>query len=215
MRRLALVAVAALLVSCGRQAVSPQVLQQYQDRSLFTCCNLYHEGAELSDADYHVGTLLPFGTPVKVEKMTGRAVTFDANGTKLTLNHQYGTEQESAQQYFDKILVVEDPKPTVAAYPEQVRNAIREGRVEIGMSKPQVIASLGYPPTHRTANTSAPEWTYWYNRWVTYKIQFDDAGLVSRFIGTNVPTNNQPIVVAAPTPQPAKAKAAPAKKKKK
>jgi len=210
MRKLAIaiVALGSLLAACSRMSVAPEVLQQYQSRTLYTCCNLRYESDRINDANYQVGTILPFGTPVKVLAMTGRAITFDAGGVKLTLEHAYGVDQESGQQYFDKILVSEDPKATVAGYPEPVRNAIREARVEVGMTREQVIASIGYPPTHRTASLSSPEWTYWYNRWVTFKVVFDDAGKVSRFVGSNVPTSNQPIVTATPSPTKAPAKPA-------
>jgi outer membrane protein assembly factor BamE (lipoprotein component of BamABCDE complex) len=80
------------------------------------------------------------------------------------------------------------------------------------MTREQVILSLGYPPTHRTPSTEGREWTYWYNRWVTYKIIFDDAGVVSTLVGQTVPTQNKPI--PKESPKPTKPSKAPAKKKK-
>ncbi len=61
--------------------------------------------------------------------------------------------------------------------------------------------SLGYPPTHRTASTDANTWIYWYNRWVTYQVQFDAKGVVSNIMG-NAPTRNEPIVAPTPVPRP-------------
>jgi hypothetical protein len=169
------------------------VLREYQGRSLMTCCNIHYEGEEVSDANYFVGATLPAGTPVQVQSMRSDSVTFTADGKKLSLYHRYGTAQESLQQYVNKVLVSDDPKAHLATFPRAAQQAIRDGRVEKGMTREQVIMSLGYPPTHRTASTTSNEWTYWYNRWVTYKVQFDDAGLVSNVVGRPAPTQDQPI----------------------
>jgi outer membrane protein assembly factor BamE (lipoprotein component of BamABCDE complex) len=79
------------------------------------------------------------------------------------------------------------------------------------MTKEQVVMSLGYPPTHRTASVSDNEWTYWYNRWVTYKVQFDNQGLVANVIGRPAPTQDKPIT---PDPTPVSKPAARGKSKK-
>lgn len=201
MRRVMVVTVAMAVLGGCKPALSPEVVKTYQARTLFTCCNIHHETASISDANYYVGTLVPLGSAVQVQSSARNALTFTAGGTPLTLSQDYGREQESFQQYLDKVLVPEDPRPLVATFPPDVQAAIRESRVERGMTRQQVILSLGYPPTHRTASTNATEWTYWYNRWVTYKVVFDDAGKVSTVVGRPAPTQDQPIV-AAPRPAP-------------
>ena len=66
--------------------------------------------------------------------------------------------------------------------------------------------SLGYPPTHRTASTDVSTWVYWYNRWVTFNVDFGGDGMVATVVGT-APTNNQPVQqVVVKTPAPARAK---------
>ena len=199
---------AVALAAC-HQPVSPEVLHQWQSQSLYTCCNIHYESNQVSDANYSVGSLLPFGSQATVEQATSDTLTFRAGGTQLTLVHSYGRGQESSQQYFSKILVTTDPHVAIASYPKDVQSAITDGRVEVGMTKPQVITSLGYPPTHRTASTDLNTWVYWYNNWVTYQVVFGDNGKVVNLIG-NAPTHNQPIV-AGPTPAPAR----PAKRGKK
>ncbi len=211
MKRLAIAVALGALVGC-KAAVSPEVSREYQSQSRMTCCNIHYESDEINDANYFVGSTLPAGTPVQVQAVGSASVTFLADGKKLTLYHRYGTAQESFRQYLDKILVSEDPKLRVSSFPRSVQQAIRDGRVEPGMTREQVILSLGYPPTHRTPSTTANEWTYWYNRWVTYKVQFDDQGVVSTVVGRPAPTQNQP-VQADPVAAPAKQPPAPAKKR--
>lgn len=207
MRRLMLIVAVGSLAAC-KQAVSPQLLAEYQGRSLMTCCNIHYETDDINDANYFVGSTIPPGTPVQVQAMGSDSVTFTANGKKLSLHHRYGTAQESLQQYVNKILVADDPKTRLASFSRSAQQAIHEGRVEKGMTKEQVIMSLGYPPTHRTASTNDSEWTYWYNRWVSYKVQFDNQGVVANVIGRPAPTQDKPIEPdAAPVPKaPARGK---------
>src|SRR5262249_36299612 len=86
------------LAGC-RQALSPEVLREYQSRTLFTCCNIRHEGDQINDANYAVGTLLPLGAKATVQGAGRDSITFVADGTKLTLSHSYGTKEETFQQY--------------------------------------------------------------------------------------------------------------------
>jgi hypothetical protein len=206
MQRGTLLALILVVAGC-QKAMSPELLRQYQTRTLYTCCNIFYEHEEVSDANYHVGTMLPAGTPAQVQSAGRSSLTILAGSTKLTLVQAYG--KEPFQQYIDKILVVEDPKPKLATFPQAVQSAIHGGRIEVGMNKDQVLASVGYPPSHRTASTAANEWLYWRNRWITYKVQFDDGGKVIGLVGINPPTSNQPIVEEKPTAAPA-AKVAPA-----
>jgi len=203
MRRVALLGVVVFIAAC-KQPAPPGLLQEYQSRSLMTCCNMHYETDEVNDANYFVGSTIPAGTPVQVQAMSGNSVTFIADGKKLTVVHSYGRDQESMQQWVGKLLVADDPKAKLTTFPKSAQQAIRDGRVEKGMTREQVIMSLGYPPTHRTASTTSNEWTYWYNRWVTYKVQFDNQGLVANVIGRPAPTQDQPIQPdPTPVPKPA------------
>ncbi len=188
------------IMAC-RPTASPEAVREWQSRTLFTCCNIRYEGQSVSDANYSIGSILPFGSPVTIDTMSGDSMTITSGGTKLTLTHSYGTGQENSQQYFSKVLVPTDPHTRFASFPKDVQSAISDGRVEKGMTKDQVIMSLGYPPTHRTASTDLNTWTYWQNRWVTYQVQFGDDGKVINLVG-NAPTHNQPIVAATPVPAP-------------
>jgi SmpA / OmlA family len=147
----------------------------------------------LSDANYWEGETVPAGTPVHVVGMKGDSVTFIASGTKLTLAHDYGTGDETLRQYLDKVLVPTDPSPRIASYPKEVRHAIERAKVERGMTRDEVIASLGYPPTPDTPSLHDREWTYWYNRFQSYTVVFNDAGKVAKIVGRPAPTAELPI----------------------
>jgi hypothetical protein len=203
MKKLMLTCVLTLMAASCHHPVSPEVLYQWQSRPLYTCCNLhygYYGPDKIDDANYDVGSMLPFGSAVTIESMTDDSVIFRSGATQLQLTHRAGHKQESAQQYFSKIFVETNPHITFASYPKLVQTTITEGRVERGMTKEQVVMSLGYPPTHRTASLDLNNWIYWYNRWTTYHVTFDAAGEVSLVRGANAPTDNRPIVYPTATP---------------
>lgn len=193
-RGIALSIGAVLVLGTGcRHPATPEALQPLGNRNRFTCCNIHYESDHISDANYIEGKKLPAGTPVVVETITSDSISFVAGDVKLTLSHDYGAKQESLRQYLDKVLVLSDPKPKIASYPRAVRHAIESGRAERGMTREQVIVSLGYPPAHRTPSLQEREWTYWYSRWLTYKVAFDDHGKVADVIGKPAPTAQLPI----------------------
>jgi SmpA / OmlA family len=174
-----------------------EVPQQFQGRTVYVCCDLHYAGDDIDDANYWVGKIVPAGTPITIEKLTKNSVTFSAGDVHLTLTHQYGAKEETFFQYLGKVFVTEDPRPRIARYRPAVQRAIEHSKVEHGMTREQVLASLGYPPTHRTPSTKEREWTYWYNRWVTYKVVFDEAGKVTDVVGRPAPTAEAPIEDAA------------------
>ncbi|MGH7823023.1 MAG: outer membrane protein assembly factor BamE domain-containing protein, partial [Candidatus Binatia bacterium] len=182
----AITAVVLLGVAC-RQPPPPEALKRLENRNLFTCCNLHYEGDEFTDANYFVGTRLPAGTPVRIDEIDEDSVTFVAGEVKLRLIHRFGKD-ESLQQYLSKVLVPANPRATIDAYPAAVRRAIEVGKVERGMTRDQVLASLGYPPAHRTPWLQDRTWTYWYSRWQTYQVVFDESGRVADVIGRPAPT---------------------------
>ena len=157
MKRLLSAMILSSLFGCAASA-PPEVLKAYQGRTLYTCCNMHYESADISDANYYSGTLLPAGSQAQVQNMKGRSVTFTADGHPLTLTQSYGTQQETFQAYLDKVLVADDPKAKLASWPKAVQNVVRQGQVEVGMTRDQVIMSLGYPPTHRTPSLNDPVW---------------------------------------------------------
>ncbi len=183
---------AALITGC-MPSLSRREVASYKSRTLYTCCNIHFESWDVSDANYHVGHVLALGTPVQVESVGHRNVWIKAGSGELRLSQDYGRDQESFRQYLDKILVADDPTVRLASFPPDVQRAIRESRVERGMTREQVIMSLGYPPTHRTPSTAAREWTYWYGRSDSYEILFGRDGTVAQAIGSVVPTEHQPI----------------------
>jgi hypothetical protein len=89
----------------------------------------------------------------------------------LTVAFKYGRKTLTFDEYLDRLLVRDDLRAKLPT--GKVRSVIEAGDVEPGMTRDQVLMSLGYPPAHRTPSLSAATWTYWQNRWVTMVVAFD------------------------------------------
>lgn len=185
-------ALALVLVACGCSVWNGQarVLEQWNQTPLYICCNLRPSNGDISDANWYESAsllntpsgALPFGTAVTVTDVGRKAFKIHTSDYgDFTVYHAYGTEDLGS--YMQKLLVREDPKEIVRGFPQEIQDAIFEGRILKGMTKQQVLMAIGYPPTHRTPGIAANEWTYWANRWRTYKLQFDRDGRLVRAWG--------------------------------
>lgn len=172
-----LAASAAILLSgCettpGRQSEAAQPLS-----SGYTCCNLHYDGEWISDANWSSLPMIPAGASIRVLGYGRYRVKADIDGHRVTLGLDYG-RQQSLEAWARELVAEEDPRPKIARMPTPIRDAIRAGKVTIGMTKAEVIISLGYPPAHQTPNPDWPQWKYWHTNFGSYLVVWDDAGRV-------------------------------------
>jgi hypothetical protein len=188
-RTLAVCAVAATLVGCQNMpssdggaaggAAAPAAAPSVQGQQRFLCCNVRTEREWLSDGNFYVGRLIPAGTPVTITGTPGRdRVSVQIDGAAYRIGQEYGRKEEPFDRYMNKVLLTSDPRPKINSFAPPVRDAIRQGKLVKGMTKEQVLMSLGHPPTHGTASLESNEWKYWYNRFATYLVLFDPQGRV-------------------------------------
>jgi hypothetical protein len=145
----------------------------YVGRTFFLCCNMYYPSTRFHDANYqYTGRFIPLGTPVRVNGMDDQAVNFTDLNTGVT----YAWIKRYATVPLASLLKVwfveEDPKLIVDTFDANVRTAVYTGKVLPGMTKAQVIRALGFPPQHKTPDTSADVWTYW--KQTPYTIHFQN-----------------------------------------
>ncbi len=62
---------------------------------------------------------------------------------------------------------------------ELERTCIRQGRVEVGMSKAAVLLAIGYPPARRSPDLEASTWIYQVRRFSSRRITFGPDECVS------------------------------------
>ena len=143
----------------------------------YTCCNLHYDGEWISDANWSSLPMIPAGASIRVLGYGRYRVKADIDGHGVELGLDYG-RQQSLEAWARKLVVEEDPRPKIARMPTPIRDAIRAGKVTIGMTKAEVIMSLGYPPAHQTLNLDWPQWKYWHTSFGSYLVVWDDAGRV-------------------------------------
>ncbi|HEU0201280.1 MAG TPA: outer membrane protein assembly factor BamE [Burkholderiaceae bacterium] len=147
----------------------------------FTCCNLHYSGDWISDANYGSQPMLPAGLPIKVIDYGRYRVHVEIDGKPMRLGQDYG-RTEPLPQFAGKFVVDKDPKAKIATWPANVREAVRFGKVTAGMTKEQVLVSLGYPALHQTPTIEAPQWKYWYTQYGSFLVLFDEKDRVKDVI---------------------------------
>jgi hypothetical protein len=176
LRLAVLAACAALVPGCAGTLVSPVGFGTLP--SGYTCCNLHHADDWISDANWGTFPMIPAGAPIKVVGYGSNRAFVEISGMQFRIGHDYGRGQETLEQYVAKIVVKEDPRARIAAWPEPVREAMRLGRLLPGMTREQAIVSAGYPATHRTPILEAPVWTYWHDRLSSYRVTWNGEGRI-------------------------------------
>jgi hypothetical protein len=120
--------------------------------------------------------MISAGTPIRTKSYSTYHVTVDVDVVytqRMELGLDFGRSQ-SIDDWARKMIVQDDPKLRLASWSESVRSAVRAGKIEIGMTKEQVIVSLGYPPAHETPYLGADRWKYWYGKLDTFLVLWDD-----------------------------------------
>ena len=172
-----LAAASAWLVSgCGGPMVTPVMYDSLP--AGYTCCNLHYADDWISDGNWGGFPLIPAGTPIKVLGYGANRAHVEIDGKAFRIGHDYGRSQESLEQYIAKLVVKDDPRAQIAAYPDPIREAIRTGRLTHGMTREQAIIAAGFPPTHRTPIVESPVWTYWNDRLNSYQVTWNGEGRI-------------------------------------
>ena len=156
--------------------LSPEVLREYQSRSLVTCCNIHYEGEEINDANYYVGQTVPLGTTVQVQKVGGDSITFLADGRS---SPWHTNTAPSRSRFSSTSTRCCRGRPEGWRRTFSTRSAGRHSRWAGRAWHDPRAGHLGAwrtrRPTARRLITAA-EWLYWYNRWVTYKVALRRCG---------------------------------------
>lgn len=74
---------------------------------------------------------------------------------------EYGGTAESFEDWARRLVVAEDPKAMIAAWPPAVQRAIEGGKIIKGMTREQVVVSIGHPPKMSAPDFKSAVWRYW------------------------------------------------------
>lgn len=151
-------------------------------RNGFACCNLHYSGDWISDSNLAQLAFIPVGTPIKVLRIDGYRAYVEVDGKPMRLGHDYGRAEETTEQWVNKIVVLDDPKAKLARFTPAVRNAIAQSQLMRGMTREQVIMSVGHPQTNENPRLDGPYWRYWWSSFGPYYVYWNK-GVVSKIDG--------------------------------
>ncbi len=180
-----LAATAAMLAGgCRNDDVKPDSTEPSPGlRSGYTCCNFRYNHDWINDGNYAELPMIPAGSPIKLNQIDRYIAYVDIDGKAFRLGLDYGRTLETTEQWVNKLIVQDDPKARLATYAPAVRRAIQNGQIMLGMTKEQVIMSLGYPETDQNPRLDVPFWRYWRSSFGEYKVHWNDAERVSEITG--------------------------------
>lgn len=150
----------------------------------FLCCNMRTDGSWISDINYDENgkQLIPVGTPTKVSGYGRYRVKVEINGKSQAIGNDYSRDlplEEFAKRY----VVADDPKVKIAGFPKNVQDAIASARLTIGMTREQVLMSVGYPVSSENHNLDDKTWRFWLTSFGEFHVRFDDSGRVTDVSG--------------------------------
>jgi len=146
----------------------------------YLCCNMRTDGSWISDINYDENgkTIIPAGTPVKVLGYGHYRVKVEIAGKKQAIGNDYSRDLK--QDVFARRYVVADnPADKLSQYPERIRAAITSARLVKGMTREQVLMSVGYPVSSENPHLDDKVWRFWLSSFAEFRVRFDDQGVVT------------------------------------
>jgi hypothetical protein len=176
-----------VMVSVGLSKPAPPAPgspgSQTLPRKGFACCVLHYSRDWINDGNYAELPMIPAGTPIEVLSYGSNRAYIKVDGKPMRLGHDYGRDQESLEVWVNKIVVNDDPRARMATYAPPIQAAIREGKVMVGMTREQAIASIGYPLTSENVSLDAPTWRIWRSSRGEYDLNFGADGRIKSVTG--------------------------------
>lgn len=126
----------------------------------FACCNLRYDDDWISDENVWGLPFIPAGTPIAIREYGRNRIHVLVDGRPMTIGHDSGRKQETKEQLIAKLLVKVDPAEAIASYSPGIQQAIRSGKIVLGMSRQQVLVSLGFPRPDLTPSLASQVWKY-------------------------------------------------------
>jgi hypothetical protein len=145
----------------------------------FLCCNMRTDGAWISDSNYDENGkhVIPVGTPVKVLGQGRNRIKIQVEGKEQAIGNDYSRDL-SLDEFAKRYVLPENPADKISSYPKKIQDAIGSSHLALGMTREQVIMSLGYPISSENHDLSSKFWRYWLSTYSKFTVQFDEQGHV-------------------------------------
>lgn len=146
----------------------------------FLCCNMRTDGSWITDINYDENgkKIIPAGTPIKVTGYGHYRVKVDINGKSQAIGNDYSRDL-ALETFAKRYVVADDPAAKIAAYPKKIQDAIAHAQIVLGMTREQVLMSVGYPVSSENHNLEDKTWRFWLSSFQEFRVRFDDNGRVT------------------------------------
>ena len=161
------------LTICAADTSKETAVGTPKGQTLYTQFSLFYENNCHRTTNYRKGNLLPVNTEVKFVKADHLNIVVTLpTGQNLKIENIQKYSGEGIDGIFTRTFAT---KPVdLSKYTEDEKTAVMSGEVKIGMSKSAVILALGYPPKHKTPSLQLNQWQYWWNRFNTFVVHFEN-----------------------------------------
>jgi hypothetical protein len=152
----------------------------------YLCCNMRSDGSIMIDINYEGRKkhIVPAGTPLKVTGYLWHyRVIVDMNGKREYIVNDYSHDL-SMEEFVKRYVVADDPTIRMANFPEKTRDAIASARLMKGMTREQVLMSVGYPVSSENPHLDDKTWKFWLGSFDEFDVKFDDDNRVIEVEGT-------------------------------
>lgn len=151
---LALLLATGLLAGCAAVKLDAPVTG-------YLCCNASASDGWIYSSNLRGGATVPFGEPVTITSMKRNRYAYGQVGP-----HGWGFGNDALPEaqtmdWLKRVVIAQDPRATFDAWPPAVRTAVASAKVFTGMTRAQVLMSIGYPSPEETPDLAATTWTYW------------------------------------------------------
>jgi len=177
------------------QPPSTQAQAQMAGATTFACCNLYYDDDWIGDGPYTTLPFVPAGARIRFIDWGRNRANVLIEGRKMSIGVDFARKQTTREEFAKKMIVDENPDVRIAGWSADVQAAVRTGKVMQGMTREQVIVSLGYPRLDLVPGLEAPQWTYFADEEAPYTLVWGNDGKLKSI---DAPERIRRLVTATP-----------------
>ena len=156
----------------------------------YLCCNMRTDGAWISDINYAENgkRVIAAGTPVTVTGYGRYRVNTTMAGQRQDIGNDYSRDLD-LEAFAKRYVVATDPKAALASASPRVRKAVETQRLVKGMTREQVMMSVGWPVSSENPHIDNKIWRFWLSSFEEFQVKFDNAGKVVAIEGDSMVRN--------------------------
>lgn len=151
---------------------------------VYTLVNLHPDEARarIYTVNYQQPGLIPVCSKVNLIDANKKALKFNVvDSGRQYMYYLHRSLPEPFTQHLGQIFGKQCPQDKIARMSRLDREGIKAGIAKVGMTKEAVVIAMGPPPAHVTRSLESDDWTYWQNRWVKMRVEFEN-GKVARVV---------------------------------